>query len=177
MAEPPVNIFLIGYRGTGKSAVGKRLATVLNRRFVDMDDEMTRRLGATIRDHVARSGWPAFRVEEKRLLQELCRGEGRVVATGGGVVLDDENVAAMRAGGLVIWLQASPGVIQARLAADPRSHDLRPALGASPDPAAEIREVLPQRLALYRQAAHWQIGTDELSAGQVWLNIAARLTG
>jgi shikimate kinase len=175
IAQPPVNIFLIGYRGTGKSAVGKRLAAVLNRQFVDMDDEMTRRLGTTIRDHVARSVWPAFRAEEKRLLQELCRGEGRVVATGGGVVLDDENVAAMRSVGLVVWLRASPGVIQARLAADPRSHDLRPALCASPDPSAEIREVLPQRLTLYRQAAHWEIGTDELSAEQVCRSLAARL--
>jgi shikimate kinase len=175
MGTPPANIFLIGYRGTGKSAVGKKLAAVLNRRFVDMDEEMTRRLGTTIRDHVARSGWPAFRAEEKRLLQELCRGVGRVVATGGGVVLDEENVAAMRANGHVVWLQASPGVIQARLAADPRTHDLRPALSASPDPAAEIREVLPHRLALYRQAAHWQIGTDELSAEQVCRSLAARL--
>jgi len=170
-----VNIFLIGYRGTGKSAVGKGLATALNRRFVDMDEELTGRLGMTIREHVARFGWPVFRAEEKRLLQELCLRDGGVVATGGGVVLDDENVAAMRGSGHVIWLQASPGVIQQRLAAAPRSRDLRPPLSARPDPAGEIRDVLQQRLALYRQAAHWQIGTDELSAEQVCRNLAARL--
>lgn len=176
MENHPGNIFLIGYRGTGKSAVGQALAAVLNRRFVDMDEELTRRLGATIRDHVARFGWPAFRAEEKRLLQELCLGDGRVVATGGGVVLDDENVAVMRASGHVVWLLASPGVIQQRLATDPRTHDLRPALSASPDPAAEIREVLQQRLPLYRQAAHRQIDTDGLSVEQICRNLAVRLT-
>jgi shikimate kinase len=171
-----VNIFLIGYRGTGKSAVGKRLAAVLNRRFVDMDEELTRRLGVTISEHVERFGWPAFRAEEKRLLQELCLRDGRVVSTGGGVVLDAENVVAMRASGRVIWLLASPGVIENRLGADPRTHDLRPALSSAPDRAAEIREVLERRLPLYRQAAHLQIETDDLTAEQICRNLAARLS-
>jgi shikimate kinase len=170
-----VNIFLIGYRGTGKSAVGKGLAAALDRMFVDMDEELTRRFGVTISEYVGRFGWPAFRAEEKRLLQGLCRRDGRVVSTGGGVVLDAENVAAMRAGGRVVWLLASPGVIIDRLAADPRTHDQRPALSSSPDPAAEIREVLERRLPLYRQAAHLRIETDGLTVEQVCRCLAARL--
>jgi shikimate kinase len=171
-----VNVFLIGYRGAGKSAVGRTLATVLNRRFVDMDEELTRRLGLTIRDYVGRFGWLAFRSEEKRLLLDLCLQDGCVVSTGGGVVLDAENVAAMQACGHVIWLQASPGVIRKRLASDPRTHDLRPCLSASADPVAEIQEELERRLPLYRQAAHWRIDTDRLSAEQVCRSLAAQLT-
>ncbi len=171
-----MNIFLIGYRGTGKSSVGRGVATILNRHFVDMDDELTGRLGRTIRDHVACFGWPAFRAEETRLLRELCRRDGGVVATGGGVVLDGDNVSAMRASGHVIWLKASPEVIARRLAADPRTQDLRPALSASPEPDAEIREVLQARLPLYRRAAHWRIGTDELRTEQLCRELAARIT-
>lgn len=171
-----MNIFLIGYRGTGKSSVGRGVAAILNRRFVDMDDELTGRLGRTIRDHVARFGWPAFRAEETRLLHELCGRDGGVVATGGGVVLDGDNVAAMRASGHVIWLKASLEVIARRLAGDPRTRDLRPPLSASPEPVAEIREVLQARLPLYRCAAHWWIDTDELRPEQLCRELAARIT-
>jgi hypothetical protein len=119
-----MNIFLIGYRGTGKSEVGRMLATMLKRPWLDMDEELTHRLGTTLQAYVGRWGWPAFRREEKGLLQEACHRNGWVVSTGGGVVLDAGNVTAMRGCGRVIWLQASPGTIQERLAADPRSMDL-----------------------------------------------------
>jgi shikimate kinase len=171
-----MNIFLIGYRGTGKSEVGRMLATMLKRPWLDMDEELTHRLGTTLQAYVGRWGWPAFRREEKGLLQEACHRNGWVVSTGGGVVLDAGNVTAMRGCGRVIWLQASPGTIQERLAADPRSMDLRPPLSAASDPAKEIQDMLGRRLTLYRQAAHWQIDTEGLSAEQVCGRIAAWLT-
>jgi shikimate kinase len=101
-------------------------------------DELTHRLGMTLRAYVDRRGWAAFRSAEKSLVQDVCRRNGWVVSTGGGVVLDADNVTAMRDCGRVIWLQASPGTIQKRLAADPQTHDLRPPLSAASDPA-EIR--------------------------------------
>lgn len=171
-----MNIFLIGYRGTGKSEVGKRLATILDRPWLDMDQELTQRIGTTLRAYVDRWDWPAFRREEKNLVQEICRRNGWVVSTGGGVVLDADNVTAMRSSGRVIWLQASPGIIQERLAADPRTHDLRPPLSALAEPAAEIKDLLGLRVPLYRQAAHWQIDTEGLSTEQVCRRIAAWLT-
>lgn len=171
-----MNIFLIGYRGTGKSVVGRGLATMLKLPWLDMDEELTHRLGATLQAYVGLWGWPAFRMEEKSLMQDVCRRSGWVVSTGGGVVLDGDNVTAMRDCGHVIWLQASPGTIQKRLAADPRNHDLRPPLSAASDPAAEIQDMLGRRLALYRQAAHWQIDTEGLSAEQVCRRIARWLT-
>jgi shikimate kinase len=137
-----------------------------------MDEELMQRLGTTLQAYVGRWDWPAFRREEKSLLQEICRRDGWVVSTGGGVVLDGDNVAAMRRCGRVIWLQASAAAIQERLAADPRTHDLRPPLSAASDPAAEIHEMLARRTALYRQAAHWQIDTEQLSAEQVCRRIA-----
>ncbi|MGE5255077.1 MAG: shikimate kinase [Hyphomicrobiales bacterium] len=167
-----MNIFLIGYRGTGKSAVGRGLATILKRPWLDMDEELTHRLGTTLQAYVGRWGWPSFRREEKSLLQEVCRRNGWVVSTGGGVVLDADNVTAMRGCGRVIWLQASPGAIQERLAADPRTRDMRPPLSAASDPATEIQDVLGHRLSLYRQAAHWQIDTEGLAAEKVCRRIA-----
>jgi shikimate kinase len=149
---------------------------VLNRPWLDMDEELMHRLGTTLKAYVDRWDWPAFRREEKSLLQEVCRRDGWVVSTGGGVVLDAGNVTAMRDCGRVIWLQASPGTIQGRLAADPRTHDLRPPLSAASDPAAEIQDMLGRRLVLYRQAAHWQIDTEGLSAEQVCRRITAWLT-
>jgi len=162
-----MNIFLIGYRGTGKSEVGRALAGMLNRPWLDMDDELTQRLGTTLHAYVGRWDWPAFRREEKSLLQEVCRRDGWVISTGGGVVLDADNVTAMRSSGRVIWLQASASAIQERLAADPRTRDLRPPLSTATDPAAEIKDMLSRRLALYQQAAHWQIDTEGLPVEQV----------
>jgi len=171
-----MNIFLIGYRGTGKSEVGRGLARMLKRPWLDLDEELTHRLGTTLQAYVGRWGWPAFRTEEKSLLQEVCRRSGWVVSTGGGVVLDADNVTAMRDCGRVIWLQAPAGTIQKRLAADPRTRDLRPPLSAASDPAAEIQDMLGRRLTLYRQAAHWQIDTEGLSAEQVCRRITQWLT-
>jgi shikimate kinase len=167
-----MNIFLIGYRGAGKSEVGRGLARMLNRPWLDMDDELMRRLGATLQVYIGRWGWPAFRKEEKSLLEEVCRRNGWVVSTGGGVVLDADNVKAMRSSGRVIWLQAAAATIQKRLAADPRTHDLRPPLDAACAPAEEIRGMLVRRSPLYRQAAHWQIETTGLSAERVCRRIA-----
>lgn len=167
-----MNIFLIGYRGTGKSEVGRGLAALLKRPWLDMDEELMQRLGTTLQSYVGQWGWTAFRREEKSLLQEVSRRDGWVVSTGGGVVLDADNVTAMRSSGQVIWLQASAGTIQERLAADPRTHDLRPPLSAASDPAAEIHDMLGRRMELYRQAAHWQIDTEELSVEQVCRRIA-----
>lgn len=170
-----MNIFLVGYRGTGKSVVGRELAAMLQRPWLDMDAELAQRLGATLQAYVGRSGWPAFRREEKRLLQELCRRDGWVVSTGGGVVLDADNVTTMRSSGRVIWLMAAAGTIAERLAADPQTPGLRPPLSASSDPAEEIRDTLAVRLPLYRQAAHWRIDTGELSTQQVCRRIADHL--
>ena len=155
-----MNIYLIGYRGAGKTAVGRCLSAALGRPFCDMDEELARRCAGTIREFVGRHGWPAFRRDEKVLLQEIARQSGRVVSTGGGVVLDAENVSAMRRSGRVVWLRAAAKTLQERLQADAGTPDCRPALCASIPLDEEIRSTLSERTPLYRQAMDFSVATD-----------------
>jgi shikimate kinase len=156
-----LNIYLIGYRGAGKTAVGRCLSIALSRPFCDMDEELARRFAGTIREFVARHGWPAFRREEKALLREIARRRGWVVSTGGGSVLDAENVSAMHRSGRVVWLRADTKTLQERLQADAGTPDNRPALCSSLPPDAEIRSILSERTPLYRQAMDFSVPTDE----------------
>lgn len=155
-----VNIYLIGYRGAGKTAVGRCLSAALARPFCDMDEELARRCAGTIREFVGRHGWPAFRRAEKALLQEIARQSGRVVSTGGGVVLDAENVSAMRRSGRVVWLRAAAKTLRERLQADEGTPDNRPALNAAIPLDEEIRSTLSERTPLYRQAMDVSVATD-----------------
>jgi shikimate kinase len=155
-----LNIYLIGYRGAGKTAVGRCLSAALGRPFCDMDEELARRCAGTIKEFVGRHGWPAFRGEEKALLLEIARQSGRVVSTGGGVVLDAENVSAMRRSGRVVWLRASANTLRERLQADEGTPDNRPALRASMPLDEEIRSSLSERTPLYRQAMDLSVATD-----------------
>jgi shikimate kinase len=154
-----MNIYLIGYRCTGKTTLGKVLARRLGWPFVDMDDALVAEIGMTIAEMVQYHGWPYFREKEKALVQRLCRQSRHVVGTGGGVVLDAANVAAMRRSGKVIWLRSRPETIGRYLTADPRSMDLRPAL-TDKSLQAEIRETLAQRVPLYHSAMHAAVDTD-----------------
>jgi shikimate kinase len=156
-----LNIYLIGYRGAGKTAVGRCLSTALSRPFCDMDEELARRFAGTIREFVGRHGWPAFRRQEKALLQEIACHRGWVVSTGGGSVLDAENVSAMHRSGRVVWLRAAAKTLQERLQADAGTPDNRPALGTSLPLDAEIRSTLSERTPLYRQAMDFSVATDE----------------
>jgi shikimate kinase len=155
-----LNIYLIGYRGAGKTAVGRCLSAALGRPFCDMDEELARRCAGTIREFVGRHGWPAFRGEEKALLQEIARQSGRVVSTGGGVVLDAENVSAMRRSGRVVWLRAAAKTLRERLQADEGTPDNRPALSALIPLDEEIQSTLSERTPLYRQAMDFSVATD-----------------
>ena len=111
----PPNLVLIGYRATGKTSVGARLAEVLQRPFVDLDQVLVREAGRSVADIVAQGGWAEFRRLEKELVARYRDARGQVLATGGGVVLDPDNVAALRENGILIWLTADPAAIQARL--------------------------------------------------------------
>lgn len=162
-----VNIYLIGTRGAGKSAVGRRLAADGGRPFCDMDIELARRFGRSIREFVQTLGWPAFRAAEKSLLAELAARQGLVVSTGGGVVLAESNIAGMRRSGQVVWLHARPETLLTRLQADAQTSPQRPALTPGLGPAEEIRRTLAMRAPLYRRAMHWEVDTEGLSVAAV----------
>lgn len=147
-------IFLIGARGCGKTTVGERLAGRCNALFVDSDHELQQRAGKSIADIVAESGWDAFRTLEAQTLRAVTR-PASVVATGGGVILAPDNRTFMRASGTVFYLQAPVSVLARRLEVAPEE-DQRPTLTGKPVDE-EVREVLSQREAFYRETAHYVV--------------------
>ncbi len=160
------SLVLIGYRATGKTSVGKLLAQALRRPFVDLDQELTAHAGRSVAEIVAAEGWEGFRRREKELVRRFAGLSGLVLATGGGVVLDPENVALLRETGVLVWLTATPETIRRRLAADAATTVNRPGLCGA-DPLAEVEELLRQREPLYRQAADVVIDTARCTPHEV----------
>lgn len=102
------NIVLIGFMGTGKSSIGIKLAEKLNMKFIDMDREIEKLTGMTVAELFRRHGEIRFRSEEKLMAQKLSRQNNLVIATGGGVVLKEQNIAMLRQNGIIICLTADP---------------------------------------------------------------------
>jgi shikimate kinase len=156
---PSKRLFLIGYRGTGKSTVARLVAAALGGdwEWVDADAELERRCGRSIRAVFAEEGEQGFRDREEAVLSDLCRRENVVVATGGGVVLRAANRERLRAG-KVVWLTADVDTICRRLAQDPETAERRPPLSRVAGAAGacdrgEVEELLRQREPLYRACA------------------------
>lgn len=161
-----MNLWIVGYRCTGKTTVGRRLGETAGLGFVDADVALTREIGQSISAFVSKRGWPAFRREESRILQKLSREDGQIVATGGGVILDPANVQMMRETGTVVWLTALPETILSRLGEDPATAENRPAL-TDDELAAEVRTTLAERKPLYANAAHHSVETDGRRPGEI----------
>ncbi len=155
-----MNIFLIGYRCTGKTTIGRLLSQKLARPFIDTDQQVEKKCGQPIAQIVAESGWDGFRDAEKKILKQVCASENQVVATGGGIILDPANIALMKKTGVVIWLQADLQTIESRLAEDAQTKAQRPSLtgGGLLD---EIAQVLVARGPLYTRAMDVAIDTGE----------------
>jgi shikimate kinase len=166
------NLVLIGGRACGKTSVGKALARALERPFVDLDEVLVAQAGCSIAELVAAAGWSEFRRREKALVEHYASLPGQVLAPGGGVVLDPENVKNLREHGLVIWLMADPATLGQRLRGDQGSQEFRPSLTGA-DPVTEMARVLAEREPLYRAAAHLTIDTTGLSINQVVKRILA----
>jgi shikimate kinase len=153
------NVFLIGYRCTGKSSVGKLLAARLGWHFTDTDSLLVAEKQASIREIVENCGWQAFRKFEYDIVRRICDKSQLVVATGGGVVLNDANVAGMKAAGKIVWLRATPQTLRKRMMQDTDTEAFRPAL-TSKDSIAEIEETLLEREPCYRRAMDFLVDTD-----------------
>ena len=152
------NLFLVGYRGTGKSTVARLLAHDLGWRWVDADDLIERHAGMTIRQVFEVEGEPGFRRRESAVLEELCGLSRHVVATGGGVVLSADNRRRLKEAGRVVWLTADPHEIRDRLERDRRTAERRPVLTVGG--LAEIKELLRAREPHYRAVAHLSVNTS-----------------
>lgn len=157
---------LVGLRGTGKSTVGRILAERLRLPFADADVEIEARLGRPISAIFAEDGEPAFRDWEERIVADLTTRTGAILATGGGAVLRESNRRRLRTFGFVVWLQADPSVLAARLQADARGLSHRPALTAA-GTLDEIVHLLEARAPLYREVADTVVETDGRTALEV----------
>ncbi|MDL2329315.1 shikimate kinase [Desulfosarcina sp. OttesenSCG-928-A07] len=170
-----MNIFLIGYRCTGKTHVGRLLAQHLSRPFVDLDAVITESAGMSIATMIERHGWDFFRDREREILETAAQTRHQVIATGGGIVENPVNIATLRRG-TVIWLTATAETIGSRLSADPATSANRPPLTNLPS-HDEIRRVLAERTPLYQNAAHLTIATDTISIADVCEQILSFLKG
>ena len=166
-----MNVVLIGYRGTGKSTVGKLVAARLGRPIVSTDQEIVRRAGSAIPDIVAAHGWDYFRDLESQVCQELAGRDNLVIDTGGGAILRQKNVDVLKSNGRLIWLTASVETIAARIGRDAQ----RPSLTGTKSHVEEIREVLSERVPKYQAAADFSVATDDHSIDDLATTILQHL--
>ncbi len=155
------NIILVGFMGTGKTAVGKELAKKLKMKFIDIDDIIEKREGMEISDIFEQKGEPYFRDVEKKVAREVSKQSNLVIAAGGGVVINEENVKNLKSNGIMICLNASPDKILERT----KRYTHRPLLNV-PEPSKRVWELLAKR-AQYYARADYQIDTTNLTIDEV----------
>ena len=169
-----MNLFLIGYRCSGKTTIGKSIATAIGWSFVDSDLLVTQKNGKSIKDIIDTAGWDAFRRLERSALKQICAKYRQVVATGGGVVLDSENIKVMKTSGTVVWLDASAATIQKRMRQDKNTENFRPAL-TDKGRMEEIEEMLLERNPYYESASDFSIQTDDAIIDQITHKIIQKI--
>lgn len=158
-----MNVVLIGYRGTGKSTVGKVVAARLGCELLSTDAEIVKSEGRTIPQIVEQHGWEYFRDLETKMCQELANKEGLVLDTGGGAILRPRNVDILKRTGKLFWLTASVETIARRIGSDTQ----RPSLTGTKSFIDEIQDVLRERVPKYQAAADRVIETEGKSVSQV----------
>jgi shikimate kinase len=164
------NIILTGFMATGKSAVGRRLAAILGRRFVDTDELIAHRQGCSVADIFRDHGEACFRKLEAEVTKELSKEKDLVVATGGRMLLDPGNAEVLGRTGRIFCLTAEPEAILARVEADTKSR--RPLLETE-DRLTRITALLKERAAGY--ARFEAIDTTGRSPEEIAREIAARI--
>lgn len=160
--KPGQNLYLVGPMGVGKTTIGKLVAKRLGKQFVDLDDEIEIRAGACIPWIFDVEGEEGFRRRESDLLLEYSRQRDRVISTGGGVVLREENRQVMKMTGLVVYLNATAEQLHARTLKDKK----RPLLQV-PDRLKVITELKKARDSLYREVAHLVLDVGNRNSRQV----------
>ncbi len=164
------NIFLVGLMGSGKTTIGRSLAKKLNLRFLDADQQIETRTGASIPLIFEIEGEASFRQREADVIRDLTAQQGIVLATGGGAVLNETSRQLLRERGTVIYLRASVASILQRT-----SHDKNRPLLQTADPRAKIETLSRERAPLYQEVAHIIIETGRLNVHSVVQNILTQL--
>ncbi|GAB1722517.1 MAG: AAA family ATPase [Nitrospira sp. CR1.1] len=158
-----MNVVLIGYRGTGKSTVGKILARKLGRTVVSTDAEIVKRANLSVPEIVKQFGWDHFRDLESAVCRDFAARDQLIIDTGGGAILRPENVEVLQKTGTLVWLTATVDTITRRIGGDTQ----RPSLTGTKSFTEEIRDVLTERTPKYQAAATHVVSTDGVSTAAV----------
>jgi len=169
-----MNIYLIGYRCSGKTETGKLIAGILNKQFIDTDLKVVEGEGMTISEIVDKKGWDFFREKESAVLKKVCNNDKQIVATGGGIVFNKENAINMKKNGTVVWLKATFATVKKRMLIDSKTKDFRPSL-TSKELDEEIKETLLTRKPYYEKAMDISIDTDNLDIDGVCKTVITKL--
>jgi shikimate kinase len=170
-----MNVFLIGYRGSGKTSVAAVLAQRLGWPWIDADAELERRSGKSIKQIFDEGGEPAFRELESAVVGDLAQGDRHIIALGGGALIREPNRQALTGRGKFVWLQASPEVLLARIQGDDTTAARRPNLTGQGG-LTEIRSLLAERTPIYAASADVTINAAERSPLEIAEQIIAELS-
>ncbi len=168
-----MNVVLIGYRGCGKTTVGRLLAERNYLPFIDTDELIVHQAGKSIAEIFATGGEPAFRKLEETAIKLATKSKGRIISVGGGAVESKANRSALRKYGTVVWLQADAESLWKRISSDKKSVDQRPNLAAGG--LEEVRQVLEKRSPVYADLAHVAITTTDRHPSAIVEDIEAWL--
>lgn len=160
------NLILIGFMGTGKTTIGKRVAQSLGFEFVDTDARITRAAGKPITKIFEEDGEDAFRELETKILRECSERSEQVISTGGGIVTQPENRQILETAGFVVWLKASPDTIYERI----RHNRSRPLLKTD-NPRSTIENLLSERSDLYKASKDLAVTTDGLTLDETCFGV------
>ena len=170
-----MNIVLIGYRCSGKTEVGKILAEELEKDFLDIDELLEDKTGCSIETIISTDGWDHFREIERNIIEDVSRRDNLVIATGGGVVMDERNIKNLKRNGWIVWLNGKREVLKKRMDKEQKLGKVRPSLTGE-DPLEEIKQVLDVRIPLYKKAAAFVVDTSILTPSEVAASIIKALT-
>lgn len=159
--RPSINLYIVGFMGTGKTTVGRMLASRLAMTFIDSDAEIEKRAGVSIPEIFAQMGEETFRRMERELIESGHPPSGCIVPCGGGLVVQEGMIEMLKRRGVIVCLTARPETILART----QNNRTRPLL-AGDDPLTRIRELLAQREAIYRMAGT-QVLTDSRPLAEI----------
>jgi shikimate kinase len=167
-----MSVVLIGYRGSGKTTVGRLLADRLWQQFLDTDDLITNAAGKSIKDIFEKEGEAKFRELETVAVREALTKSEHVIALGGGAVSKEENRDLLKhAGRKVVYLRCDPKVLHQRITSDPATLAMRPNLTELGGGIEEIRALLAQREPLYREVMSFELDVTNLSPQEAVVHI------
>jgi len=157
------NIILIGYRGAGKSTIGKILAERMQLKFISTDEEIEKWTNKKISELVKEKGWNYFRTIEEQIVEKICKISGIVIATGGGTILSEKNRQNLKRNGKFIYLKCNSNIIAERI----KKSDRPSLIGKDTITIEEIEQTLKEREKIYSELADFTVDTSSLTIEDV----------